>query len=45
MSMELPLLLIVIGIILAVLVNYAIGIVCILVGLVLLIWPRLSRSV
>ena len=45
MTMELPLLLIVIGIILAVLVNYAIGIVCILVGLVLLIWPRLSRSV
>jgi hypothetical protein len=44
-GMELSLLLIVIGIILAVLVNYALGIVCILVGLVLLIWPRLRSSV
>lgn len=43
--MELPLLLIVIGIILAVLVHYALGIVCILVGLVLLVWPRLRSSV
>jgi hypothetical protein len=43
--MELSLLLIVIGIIVAVLVNYAIGIVCILVGLVLLIWPRLRAGV
>ena len=43
--MELPLVLIVIGIILAVLVNYALGIVCILVGLVLLVWPRLRSSV
>jgi hypothetical protein len=43
--MQLPLLLIVIGIIVAILVNYAIGIVCILVGLVLLIWPRLRTSV
>lgn len=42
--MELSLLLIVIGIIVAILVNYAIGIVCILVGLVLLIWPRLRAS-
>ena len=42
--MDLSLLLIVIGIILAILVNYAIGIVCILVGLVLLIWPRLRTS-
>jgi len=42
--MELPLLLIVIGIIVAILVNYAIGIVCILVGLVLLIWPRVRAS-
>ena len=42
--MSLPLLLIVIGIVLAILVNYAIGIVCILVGLVLLIWPRLTTS-
>jgi len=40
--MELPLLLIVIGIVLAILVNYVIGILCILIGLVLLIWPRLS---
>jgi hypothetical protein len=40
--MQLPLLLIVIGIVLAILVNYAIGIVCILVGLVLLVWPMLS---
>jgi hypothetical protein len=43
--MDLSLLLIVIGIIVAILVNYAIGIVCILVGLVLLIWPRLRTSV
>jgi hypothetical protein len=42
--MELPLLLIIIGIVVAILVNYAIGIVCILVGLVLLIWPRLRAS-
>ena len=42
--MQLSLLLIVIGIILAVLVNYALGIVCILIGLVLLIWPRLRTS-
>ena len=43
--MELSLLLIVIGIILALLVNYALGIVCILIGLVLLVWPRLRSSV
>jgi hypothetical protein len=43
--MQLPLLLIVIGIILALLVNYALGIVCILIGLVLLVWPRLRSSV
>jgi hypothetical protein len=40
--MELSLLLIIIGIVLAVLVNYALGIVCILIGLVLLLWPRLA---
>ena len=40
--MRLSLLLIVIGIVLAILVNYALGIVCILVGLVLLVWPRIS---
>jgi hypothetical protein len=42
--MELPLLLIVIGIVLAILVHSALGIVCILVGLVLLIWPRITAS-
>jgi hypothetical protein len=42
--MELSLLLIVIGIALAILVNYALGILCILIGLVLLIWPRLTAS-
>jgi hypothetical protein len=42
--MELSLLLIVIGIILAVLVSYALGIVCILIGLVLLVWPRISAG-
>jgi hypothetical protein len=40
--MELSLLLIVIGIVLAILVHYALGIVCILIGLVLLLWPRIS---
>ena len=40
-AVELSLLLIVIGIILAVLVHYALGIACILIGLVLLLWPRL----
>ena len=39
--MELSLLLIIIGIVLAILVHYALGIVCILVGLVLLLWPRI----
>ena len=43
-AMELSLLLIVIGIVLAILVHYALGIVCILVGLVLLIWPRISAG-
>jgi hypothetical protein len=42
--MELSLLLIIIGIVLAVLVNYALGIIVILIGLVLLIWPRLRTS-
>ena len=40
--MELSLLLIIIGIVLAILVHYALGIACILVGLVLLVWPRIS---
>ena len=39
--MELALLLIIIGIVLAILVHYALGIIVILVGLVLLILPRL----
>jgi hypothetical protein len=43
--MELSLLLIIIGIAVAVLVNNAIGVACILIGLVLLIWPRLRASV
>jgi hypothetical protein len=42
--MELSLLLIVIGIVLAIFVHYAIGIACILIGLVLLIWPRISGA-
>ena len=42
--MELSLLLIVIGIVLALLVHYALGIAVILVGLVLLIWPRLRTA-
>ena len=42
--MSLALLLIVIGIVLAILVHYALGIVLILVGLVLLIWPRLRTA-
>lgn len=40
-SADVSLLLIVLGIVLAILVNYAIGIACIVVGLVLLIWPRI----
>jgi hypothetical protein len=42
--MELSLLLIVIGIVLAVLVHYALGIALILIGLVLLLWPRIAGS-
>jgi hypothetical protein len=41
-SMQLSLLLIVIGIVLAILVHYALGIAVILIGLVLLIWPRIA---
>ena len=41
--MNLSLLLIVLGIILAVLVHYTLGIAPILVGLVLLIWPANRR--
>jgi hypothetical protein len=39
--MSLALLLIIIGIVLAVLVNYALGIICIVIGLVLLLLPWL----
>ncbi len=39
--MSLPLLLIVVGIVLALLVNYALGIICIVIGLVLLLLPWL----
>lgn len=39
--MELSLLLIIIGIVLAILVHYALGIVLILIGLALLLLPRL----
>jgi hypothetical protein len=39
--MELSILLIIIGIVLAILVHYALGIVVILIGLVLLLLPRL----
>jgi hypothetical protein len=43
--MQLPLLLIVIGIIVAVLVHSGLGIAFILIGLVLLLWPRLRAGV
>ncbi len=42
--MSLALLLIIIGIVLAILVHYGLGIACILIGLVLLIWPRISSG-
>jgi hypothetical protein len=42
--MELSLLLIIIGIVLAVLVHYALGIIVILIGLALLLWPRLTAG-
>ena len=42
--MELSLLLIILGIIIAVLVSPTIGILCIVIGLVLLIWPRLTTG-
>jgi hypothetical protein len=40
--MSLGLLLIIIGIIVAILVHYALGIALILIGLVLLIWPHVQ---
>jgi succinate dehydrogenase/fumarate reductase cytochrome b subunit len=42
--MSLPILLIIIGIVLAILVHYALGIVLILIGLALLIIPRLGAG-
>ena len=42
--MSLSLLLIIIGIVLAILVHYGLGIACILIGLVLLLWPRIVGS-
>ena len=44
MAMSLPLLLIVIGIVLAILVHYGLGIACIVIGLVLLVWPRITAG-
>jgi hypothetical protein len=42
--MELSLLLIIVGILVAVLVHYALGIALILIGIVLLIWPRITTT-
>jgi hypothetical protein len=42
--MPIALLLIIIGIVLALVVNYALGIICIVIGLVMLLWPRLSAG-
>lgn len=42
--MPIALLLIVLGIILAVLVSSVIGILCVVVGLVLLIWPAVTNG-
>ena len=42
--MGLPILLIIIGIVLALLVNYIIGIIVVLIGLALLIVPRLGAG-
>jgi hypothetical protein len=42
--MSLPILLIIIGIVLAILVHYALGIVVILIGLALLLIPRLGGA-
>jgi hypothetical protein len=44
MDAPLPLLLIIIGIVLAILVHYALGIACIIIGLVLLLWPTIQGS-
>jgi hypothetical protein len=42
--MELPLLLIIIGIILALVVHSALGIAVIIIGLLLLLWPRINTA-
>jgi hypothetical protein len=42
--MPLSIILIILGIVIAVLVNYAIGILMIVIGLVLMLWPRLSAG-
>lgn len=42
--MSLAILLIIIGIVLAILVNYVLGIIVILIGLALLLLPRLGAS-
>jgi succinate dehydrogenase/fumarate reductase cytochrome b subunit len=44
MDMPLSILLIIIGIVLALLVHYALGIIVILIGLALLLWPRLRGT-
>lgn len=43
MSLSLPILLIIIGIVLAILVNYILGIIVILIGLALLIFPAIGN--
>jgi hypothetical protein len=40
--MSLALLLIVIGIVLAIFVHWGLGIACVVIGLVLLVWPAIS---
>ena len=40
--MDLSLLLIVLGLVIAFLLNYALGILLIVIGVVLLIWPRIA---
>jgi hypothetical protein len=42
MAISLPILLIIIGIVLALLVSWALGVVVIVIGLALLLWPYLS---
>ena len=44
MSLSLPILLIIIGIVLAILVNYALGIIVILIGLAMLLVPMFTSS-